>query len=287
MADRHERWWVWVAFAVLCAVGASRWLLADRWPEMGSTLRSEAWACAVGAAVCAGVAVLRRRSLPETRRRLELMLIGMGLLAMPIFAAALQGPAGESLNRTIALAFVPVVALTWGGPERLWPGLAGLAGALLVLPFTRPPGVAGYFALALVPLAVGAACALSGHVVREVSAAYAGALVFAGGGLGLAALEVGRVFAGGVEAQRFSAEAVALDLLEAALVVAVVLRAGGVRYAARYFIVLLLMLAEGVFLLHQAITLRVALAMVLLAVAAAALLRGRGTRSDTPGLQLR
>jgi hypothetical protein len=277
----ERRWLEWAAFGALCLLAGSRWVVADNFPELGSTLRSEAWACGLGAVVCGAAAGVRRSAWPGFGRLLGLMVAGLGLLAMPVLGAALRGAAGEQFNRAIAMCFVPVVAVVlsgvWGegsSPE-LWPGLTGLAGALLVFPFVRPSSLWGYVGLIVPPLVVGAACAGVRRVVRDVAAEWSAAALLVGGALGLVMMEAGRAASSGLEAQEFSVGAVALDAVVLGLAVFVVLRMDGVKYASRYFVVPLVMVVEGVALFRGGVTLRIGVGMVLLGVGAVGLVRRR------------
>ncbi len=288
------RWSLWISFAVLCVVASSRWIVADQWPRMGSTLRSEAWACAIGAVAACAVAIARRRHARSPSDVLGLLAIGGGLLAAPALGAALRGPAGEPLIRTVALCFVPVVVTLlsgiWSdstdGRTTLWPGLAGLGGALLVLPLTLPSDVLGWVWLIAPPVAVSAACVACRRVVRRVAVEWSAGLLFAGGAVGLVLIEAGRVASSGVPAQGFSVWALALDALLTGLVVRVVLQMDGMRYAARYFAIPLFTIVETALILRSGVTLRLCAGMVLLAAGSVGLLRARGTDADTSALHL-
>ena len=107
-------WWK-AAFVVLCVVASSRWILADQWEAMGSTLRTGAWACGLAAYVAAVVAVAEKRRLPRMWSVVGLLAIGGGLLAAPELGAVLHGPASGALDRTIALCFVPVIVTVVAG----------------------------------------------------------------------------------------------------------------------------------------------------------------------------
>jgi hypothetical protein len=284
--------WRWkAAFAVLCVLASSRWILADQWEAMGSTLRTETWACGLAAFVAAAVAIGERRRLPSVWIVVELLAIGGGLLAAPELGAVLHGAASGSLDRTIALCFVPVIVMVadgiWsegGSAASLWPGLAGLGGALLVFPVALPSNVLGWVGLVVPPIAVSAACVACRRVAREADAVWSAALLLAGGAGCLALMGAAL---GGFAVQAFSVWAVVLDLLVAAVVVFVVLRVDALRYISRYFFVPLLSIVEGLVLLRSGATLRQGFGLALLAAGGVALLRGRGTDGGTSGLRLR
>jgi hypothetical protein len=272
-----------VAFGLLCVVAGSRWIVADRWPELGSTLRSEACACGGLALLALTFAVVRRHARLRLRAGVWLSLAGIGLLAMPAFGSVLRGAAAESLNRTVALCFVPVMVTVlmgvWrdGSAASLWPGLAGLGGALLIFPLALPSSVWGYVGLLMPPLAVSAACAALPRGSRRIGGAWAAAALLVGGTLGLWAIEGARMASGG-SAGAISACAVGLDGLEAALTVLAVLQRNELRYASRYFAVPLVSVLEGVALLRSGITIRLAAGLFLLAAGTAAF----WWRRDTP-----
>ncbi|MEO7030699.1 MAG: hypothetical protein ABI147_14985 [Acidobacteriaceae bacterium] len=289
MKTVRRRWWI--PFGVLCVVASSRWIVADQWPRMGSTLRSEAWACAIGAVAACAVAIARRRQAPRLWDVLGTLAVGGGLLAAPALGAALRGPAGEPLIRTVALCFVPVVVILLSGiltgqRTSLWPGLAGLGGALLVLPLTLPSDVLGWVWLIAPPVAVSVACVACRKVARLVAVEWSASLLFAGGAVGLVLIEAGRVASSGVSAQSFSLWGMALDALLTGLVVLVVLQMDGLRYAARYFAIPLLTIVETALIVRSGVTLRLCAGMVLLAAGAVGLLRARGGDDEISSLHL-
>ncbi len=254
-------------------------MLADTWPSMGSTLGSETWACGVGAVACATIVAARNRSATGWHEAWKALLVGAGLLALPACGAALRGVAGEPLNRTAALCFVPVMVAVLSGiaddgpsPE-WWPGLAGLGGALLIFPLTLPSSVAGYAGLLLPGSGVAVACVFGRRL--QSGAPWTPMWLLAGGAGGLAVLEAGRRVAGGASGQNFSPWAVVLDALVAGLTVFLVSRVSGLRYASRYFAVPLLTILEGLALGVSGLTLRLGIGLLLLAAAVVAVWRAR------------
>jgi hypothetical protein len=277
----------------MCVAASTRWIFASSWPEMGSTLRSEAWASGVAAVVVGAVAVARRRQLPKVRSTLALVAVGAGLLGAPALGAALHGVAGEPVIRTVALCFVPVLVTVmcgvWGEGSRLsfWPGLMGLAGALLVLPLRLPTDVLGWVYLVLPPVAVSVACVACRRVARGIGAEWSAASVFAGGTVCLVLIEVWRAIETGAPAQAFSVWAVVLDAVLAVAAIAVVLQVEAPRYVARYFMVPLLAVVSNVVVFRFNVGLRVGAGMVLMTAGAISLLNMRGTGGDTSELHLR
>jgi hypothetical protein len=284
--------WRWRGFAVLCLIASSRWILEDAWPAVGSSLRSEAWACAVLAVLTFAGALGLRRQRPALESGLTLLAVGGGVLAAPSFGVVLGGAAGDSFNRTVALCFVPVIVIVLSGiwsdgafSPSFWPGLAGLGGALLVFPLVLPSSVVGYVGLLAPAIVVGAACVACRRVARGVPGEWSAALLFTGGAVCLGLLEA-RHAAPIDGALPFPFAAVGIDIVLTALTVFVVLRTDAMRYAARYFVVPLLTIVEGLLVLREGVTLRLGAGIALLAVAAAALLTTRrdGDRSSSLGL---
>jgi hypothetical protein len=222
---------------------------------------------------------------------LRLSAVGAGLLTLTSLGVVVGGAAGRPVNVTVALCFVPViVAVMSEGPlenARLWPGLAGLAGALLIFPLTLRMGVAAYVGLLVPAFAVAAACAACRRLARAVAMEWAIALLFVGGAVGLAMMECARRISGGATGHAFSTLAVAVDLFFAGLVVVLVLQMDVRRYVSQYFIVPLLTVLEGIVLLHPTVTLRLCAGMFLMGLGAFALLRAERTADGTSVLRLR
>jgi hypothetical protein len=289
--DRRWRW----AFAALCLVAGSRWIFADEWPQTASSLQAEAVACWIAALLAFAVAGGRLRTRPDALSGLKLLAIGGGLLAAPALGAVFTGPASEPFNRTVALCFVPIIVAVlsgiWSGDaassSSLWPGLAGLGGALLVFPLVLPSGMLPYIGLLIPPIAVGAACAACRSVSREVAAEWSAALLFAGGGICLALMETARLATSHMAAPPLSAWAVGINLLLVALTVFVVLQAEAAHYVSRYFVIPLLTIVEGVLIFRSGITLRLCVGMALLVVSTVVLVRVRGTDAESSQLRLR
>ena len=293
--QRGSAWRTQAAFAFLCLVAASRWIFSEAWPQSVSTLRSEAWACGLLAVIFAAAAVVHRRPLPGLRSSVQIVVLGACLLAMPAIGAAFHNAAADSLNRTVAFCLVPVIVAFFGGimsaeiesAPRLWPGLAGLGGALLIFPLFIPSSPWAYAGLVLPAIALGAAVACLRRAACTLSAAWSAALLLGGGGGCLALLELALRTTGGSPRSTVSMGAVGLDILLAWLTIHVVLRLEPLQYASQYFIVPLLTIGEGVLLRVSGMSLRLAGAGLLLAVAAAVLWRAPVAKPGTSTLQLR
>ncbi len=286
---RKSGWWWW-AFAGLCVLAGSRWISSDEWPQTASTLSTEAWACWVAALGSFALAGLRKPGLPARASALKLVAIGAGLLAAPALGAVLSGPAAQPFNRTVALCLVPVVVAVlggiWGegGMGRLWPGLVGLGGAMLVFPLVVPVKVVDYVWLLVVPLAVGAASAGLARAAKGVAAEWCAAMVFTGGAVCLGLLEAVRLERTGVVAAPVTASAVGINVVIAVLTVWVFVQGEAMAYVARYFLVPLITIVEGVLIFREGVTGRLVVGVGLLAVGTGALLWSRRREGDGLGL---
>ncbi len=161
---------------------------------------------------------------------------------------------------------------------RLWPGLAGLAGLLLLLP---QPSLGDWrydLSLLCLPLVTGLGAsyvtARQGHQVSEqvfpspeplwlAVTLGSAALVFAG-------LAWGAQHSGGNEI--FSVSAATLDGLMALLTLLVLRRLGAVRWSSQYLLIPLLTLLEGALLLRPVLDWRSWMAFALLAASSGYLL---------------
>jgi len=192
----HPRWSAWWPFALLCILGATRWMLTGAFPSSATTLLSASAGCAAAAALVflltsrishlvsgsasqagapqpalslskgpASGTWLRTQSLqPRT------LLAGALILSGPLLSLLLTGHGINPNGLTLALALVPIVAAvaqtvlgdTAPGSfaARTWPALAAITGLLLLIPqpsFANPVTDA---TLLLAPLATGIGAAL-------------------------------------------------------------------------------------------------------------------------------
>ena len=165
LAGRETRrvWMRWWPMILLLLAGASRWMLSGARPEAESSVGSQAAGCVCAALVC--LALLRPRAAKWSVEGWWRAVAGGSLL--------LCGPAvGELLRATqiepsawmIALALTPVVVALAGRVEsvagRIWPGLASVAGLMLVLAQPSLGDVRSDVALCLMPVLTGCGAAL-------------------------------------------------------------------------------------------------------------------------------
>lgn len=243
------RWGGW-AFALLCLLSGSRWIAADVWPASGSTLRSGALACMLVAAVCAAWAWRRGGVKSEARRGGLLALVGAGVVAAPAVGAALRGAAGEPFQRAAALCFVPVVMTVMGwrrAGERapLWPGLTAIAGAMLLFPLSLGLGLPGLAGLMVPVVAVAAACDAIDGMLSGGSAWWGCVWMAVGGAVGLAAVDGFRSAVSVERSAPVTWQGVGLDVVVVGLVLTAVFGLGGRRYAARFVLVPVVTIVEG------------------------------------------
>jgi hypothetical protein len=179
----------------------------------------------------------------------------MALALSPVVLAVAEAARGEASDGTL--------------PGRLWPGLAAIAGLLLVLAEPSLSSPVGDMVLVLEPVMVGCGAALfcSGQAtgVRVPLG-----LLGAAGLLAVPALlRVGVGAQGGV---RLAGVAAAMDALQAGLSLMALDRLSGARWSAQFALVPLIVLVEGMVLLRTGVPARVLCGIALLGVASVALL---------------
>lgn len=287
---------VWI-FAVLCVLVGSRWLIEAVLPNSGSTELTEAAGCIMAAGLAALPVVFRRvRSRASSSSFRPAKLSGTSALALvgPALGASVAGRHVNGNNATLALALTPaVIAVALSARShndsgeltgRLWPGLAGLAGLLLLLPQPSLDSWRFLLALGLMPLLTGLGAAFSLLGPRSPQEPARGdAYVDADPQIVISLLIAGVLFAiltiaGGLtQSLPFSLSAAALDGLIFLLSLVVLARLGAVRWAAQFLLVPLLTMLEGAVVLRPVLDVRSWLGFALLAVSGGYLLYvGRG-----------
>lgn len=272
-------------FVTLCLLSASRWLIEGAVPSTASTVSSEAVGClfaGVTLSLWLGIKLARIRPLRGFGALCGAGLVGALVLAGPAMAALLAGRPLNPNNATLALALCPVViaVVTVSGSGEhveltalLWPGLAAVAGLLLLVPQPSFGSWRPWAGLLAMPLIVGTAAgwanvrlrASAGPALRQGLPVLAASLVFAAVLLGAIAAPHWRA---GVP-EGFSLVAAGLDGLTAVLSLVTLGRVGAVRWSAQFLLVPLLALLEGVLFLQPILDGRSYLAFALLAVSSA------------------
>ena len=296
-----QRWTVLWPMLALCLIAGSRWLLEGARPAAESTHLSQAMGCFGAAGIFASAdLVRRRRERDRTAARtptdlrwptLRGALGGTCSLAGAGLAASLSKRAIHTDDATLALALTPcVIAVSTaalGSPAaqemtaRLWPGLAAVAGLLLLLPQPRIQDWRTGAALAAMPLLTGLGAALFAETrsspnptadpemptifVSPYASLQACWLALLGAAVlhcGLAWLQSG---SGGVfSMSSVTKEATSLDGTIAFLTTLTLLRAGAMRWSAQFLFVPLVALLEGVAFLRPELDSRSWLAFALL-----------------------
>jgi len=291
MAKRYPTsWWhPWWPFALLCLAASSEWLITDNWPQAGSTLASETVACALAAGLSIGLALKNRCGRPSEASFFSAALGGVLVLVGPALGILLQVPSLSPAGLVLALSLTPVVTVVaeaaFGSTEHglstasLWPGLAALVGLLLVLPEPSFSNLLNDVVLLLAPLLTGVGCVLFRRSVSPTSVRWSSIAAFASAGLvfGIAAATQSlRQHA----IPALAPAAIAIDLALALLTILALQRLTASQYTARYVLVPLAILLQGLLLLHSITTARSVACGILLAGAAASLLLSRSEKNS-------
>jgi drug/metabolite transporter (DMT)-like permease len=268
---------LWWPLVLLCLVRGSRWALSESLPGSATTLASASLGC--GSAAALYLLILRPSGVTrEQRGQLLCSAIAGALLITGPLIALLYPRAIPAASLTMALALTPVViavcvAATRHTGEslagRLWPGLATIAGLLLLLtqPSLSNPGVD--VVLALTPLLTGCGAVLFCSA-REVNWRIPAALLGACAALGLgAAINLATHVGGWSEMVGLAA---GFDALEALLALIALSQLSATRWSAQFAIVPLIVLLEGVAEMSARVPARMLVGLLLLAFAAVALL---------------
>jgi hypothetical protein len=251
---RWQRWWPFVALVV---AAACRWLLVAARPEAESTAGSLSLGCVWAAMLVLVMGHAPLGALKDWRG----MLSGAMMLGGPALGLLAGGMDAGSL--TIALALTPVVVAvaaaalgdsSEGMAGRLWPGLAAVAGLLLVLTQPSVSNVRNDVLLLAAPVLTGVGAALfCSERGRSVASALVGAAVVF--------VLVWWVMRGPV-----SVVAVACDGLLALLGVLTASRLVATRWSAQFALVPLLIVLEGLALVRPGLQVRWVIGLVLVAV---------------------
>ena len=272
---RRAVWHLWWPFALLCLLRGSRWILSDSLPGSATTLASASLGC--GSAAALYILILRPTTREHRSQLLRSALGGAMLITGPLIAL-LYARAIPAASLTMALALTPVVVAVCEAATRntsqtlagrLWPGLATIAGLLLLLtqPSLSNPGED--LVLALTPLLTGCGAVLfcsARKSIWRLPAALLGACAVLGLG---AAINLVAHTGGWPDMAGLAA---GFDALEALLALIALGRLSSTRWSAQFAIVPLLVLLEGVALMPSSIPARMIVGLLLLAFAAVALL---------------
>ena len=274
---RRPAWHLWWPLALLCLVRGSRWILSGSIPGSATTLASASLGCGSAAALYLLIARPRAKALAGRRDVLRSAIGGALLITGPLISLLFPHPI-PAASLTMALALTPVVIAVYEAATRhssetlagrLWPGLATIAGLLLI--FTQPSlsNLTQDILLALTPLLTGCGAVLfctARQTTWRLPAALLGACVALALG---AAINLATQVGGWPEMAGLAA---GFDALEALLALIALGRLSATRWSAQFAIVPLLVLLEGIVFLPASLPARMIVGLLLLAVAAVALL---------------
>jgi drug/metabolite transporter (DMT)-like permease len=295
----YERWTIWVAFAALCVLVSSSWLLpfeADDGPW--SLVRQSCFYGVVGLVALAGSYRSLWSSLQRSATaRLRLAGVSVMLFGAPAVVRIWTQHGVSDVGQAALFALVPfVVVVAAMGREPLAgeefavrrffaPALAGFGGVLLVLSFGLPVSARArvmFGAVLAVVVAVGLASAWIYRLLRGVGMAEAFAVVCLSNAIFLAACSP-------LSGTGWSEGAVSLVslsslyyLLELILLIWLLREMSPVRLAARYLVAPLLIVLEGLVLLRPDFTLRTAAGVALVVAGTGYILLSPRHNSDSP-----
>lgn len=269
---------------LLLLAGASRWIVVAAHPETDSTLASEAIGCA-WAALLSLTLLLRKPAKPIPQQsspkagQLRCLLAGAMLFGGPAVALLIRGHELDSGGLTIALALTPVIIAiaasalrsdqSDGIAGRIWPGLAAVAGLLLLLVQPALGDPRTDLVLILAPALTGVGAALF-CVDQPISASsVTSALIGASALFALALAET--CFVTGSRPS-ISLVAVAGDGVLALLGVVTLVQLGATRWSSQFTWIPLLIVIEGIVLVRPQITAHWVVGLILLALASIYLL---------------
>jgi drug/metabolite transporter (DMT)-like permease len=280
-----QRWW---PFLLLLVVGASRWAVAAVRPEADATLASETIGCAWATLVALALLALRPRSAatqraPSRGARLRWLLAGAMFSGGPVITLFLHGRDLDASALTIALALTPVIiaiassALGTESSEgiagRIWPGLAAVAGLLLVLVQPTLGDLRTDLALALAPTltGVGAVLFCVGQRGDQPRTAARIPTTLLGASTLFAIALAGSYFVAHARLS-LSLPAVACDGVLALLGILTLNQLGATRWSSQFAWVPLLVILEGIVLVRPQLTAHWFIGLILLIVAGVYLL---------------
>lgn len=274
-SDRSSGWRLWWPLALLCLVRGSRWILSESLPGSVTTLGSAALGC--GSAAALYLLIFRPSAQKSRAQLLRPALSGALLITGPLLALLLPHSISPA-SVTMALALTPVVIAVAEAAARhtgetlagrLWPGLAAIAGLLLLLTQPSLASPADDLILALTPVLTGCGAVLfssSPESRWRIPAALLGAS---------AALALGAAINLATHVSTWPALpglAAGFDALQALLALLALDRLSATRWSAQFAIVPLLILLEGLALIPSSLPARMLIGLLLLAFAALALL---------------
>jgi drug/metabolite transporter (DMT)-like permease len=278
---------------LLLLAGASRWIVAAVRPEADSTLASEAVGCAWAALLSLAFCSRQPKKATPQRTfsraaRIRWLLAGAMIFGGPAVALLIRGRELDAGSLTIALALTPIViaiaasALGTETPDgiagRIWPGLAAVAGLLLVLAQPTLGDARNDLALVLAPALTGIGAALFCVDQPATASRVTSALV---GASALFALALAETYFVAGSRPSISLLAVACDGVLALLGVVALVQIGATRWSSQFTWIPLLIVIEGIALVRPELTAHWVIGLALLAVASIYLLLPQGDEPNS------
>lgn len=289
---------VWLSFGALCILLSSSWLLPTGATAEGSIEQQGCFYAAVGL-VALSLSYLQLWTRFKRERFFWLRLAGASVLLLGLPAVVGEWASGgmSDVSRAALFALVPfvVVAVAMGsellsadepGVRRFFvPALAGLGGVLLLLSFDFPMSVQGRTMVGVLVVAIvlaGFASAWIYRLLRGFGMMEALAIVCLSNAAFFAACHfIGLHLAGGWSGVSSLVSIHSLyGLVELLLLVWLLREMPPVRLAARYLVVPLFTVLEGLVVWRPPVTIRMAAGLVLLAGGAGYILF---SRNEDPG----
>ncbi len=290
---KAHRWW---PFLLLVLVGASRWAVSAVRPEADSTLASQTIGCAWATLLALAFLALQPKAAspaasqppPSRAVRLRWLLAGAMFSGGPAITLFLRGRNLDAIALTITLALTPVIiaiassALGTESSEgiagRIWPGLAAVAGLLLVLVQPTLGDIRTDLALVLAPSLTGIGAVLFCIDQPRASSRIPTTLL---GASTLFAIALAGSCAVAHTRPSLSLPAVACDGILALLSVLTLNQLGATRWSSQFTWVPLLVILEGIVLVRPQLTAHWFIGLILLIVAGVYLLLPRGYESTS------
>lgn len=292
----HTRWSIWAAFAALCVLVSSSWLLPVGANDGSSSIEKQS--CFYGVVGLVALVIAHRRLWIRLRERewvsVQLAGVSVMLLGVPVVTREWARGSVPDVTQAALFALVPfvVVAVAMGrepiegeefGIRRFFaPALAAFGGALFLLNFNFPATFRGrlvFVVLLLAVVMVGFASAWIYRLLRRFGMIEAFAIACLSNALFLVAcgLFSGESWGGAISLVSLSSLSYLLELI---LLVWLLREMSPVRLAARYLLVPLLSVMEGMAIWRPALTLRMGAGMLLLAGGVGYILLSRRQNSD-------
>jgi drug/metabolite transporter (DMT)-like permease len=278
------RWTLWIAFAVLCLLSGTSWVIPR---EMSGELPPlEQQAVLFGVIGLTALVFAGRRVWSRNRglRYARLSAAAVGFFGVPMVVVEYARGSVPAISRSALFALVPVVVVvvmavaSGESAEReergarlfLMPALAGLGGLLFLLPLAFSNSARGWMMLTVVCAAVilvGLASVWIYRLLRGVSFVDAIAVVGVANAvflLGWSAVREAFVWRGDGLASVVSISSLA-DVTEVLLITWLLREMSPVRFAARYLVIPLLTVLESYVVMRPEWTVRMGVGTALLA----------------------